>query len=86
MLPWWDPTNDATVLYILFVKYIEKSLANCKPEVQNYQTFSIEATSEEISPKRTSLQQESPQANTELPMTVVTPPLTASGGRLWFHC
>lgn len=45
------PVNDATILYILFVKYIEKSPANSKPEAQNYQTFSIEVNSGEISPK-----------------------------------
>lgn len=33
--------DDAAVLYILFIKHIEKSPANCKPEAQNYQTFSI---------------------------------------------
>lgn len=65
LLPWWDalcaPTSAATVLYVLFVKYIEKSPANWKPEAQNYPTFYIKITSGETFPEWASQLQESPQ-------------------------
>lgn len=37
------PVNDATVLYILFVKYIEKSPANSKPEAQIIKLFLLKS-------------------------------------------
>lgn len=52
------PTNNTTVLCVLFVKDIEKSPENWKSEAHNYPTFYIEVTSGEIFPKWVSQLQE----------------------------